>query len=137
MRNGPLHLKKDCPSLSSVAVGAMRKGPPREKDCPSVRSGAFGAILRNLCQDFSELALDVEALDSLELLDSLDELESFEDVLSLAPPESLALESFAAESFLDDEPGSDEVELGPFVEDEEDRESVTYQPLPLNTMPTG
>ena len=73
----------------------------------------------------------------MELLDSLDELESFEEVLSLAPPESLALESFAAESFLDDAPGSDDVELGPFVEDEEDRESVTYQPPPFRMKGAG
>ena len=73
----------------------------------------------------------------MELLDSFDELDSFEELLSFAPPESLELESFVDESFVDDEPGSEDVELGPLVEDVDDLESVTYQPLPLNTMPTG
>ena len=73
----------------------------------------------------------------MELLDSFDELDSLEELLSFAPPESLELESFVDESFVDDEPGSEDVELGPLVEDVDDLESVTYQPLPLNTMPTG
>jgi hypothetical protein len=81
----------------------------------------------------SDAALDVEGLDSFELLDSFDELDSFEEPLSFAPPESLPPESFVEESFVDEL----ESEVGPFVEDVDDLESVTYQPLPLNTMPTG
>jgi hypothetical protein len=85
----------------------------------------------------------------LEALDSLDE----DDEEELEPP----LDSFDAElDSLDDEPDSlaDEPEsldeepesfvaapsldaLVPLVADEDDRESVMYHPLPLNTMPTG
>lgn len=44
---------------------------------------------------------------------------------------------FEADS-LDDEVDSEvEDALGPLAEDVEERESVMYQPLPLNTMPTG
>ena len=82
---------------------------------------------------FSELALDVDALESFELLDS------FAGVLSLAPAESLAPESLAPDSFVDESlvEDAESVLLGPFVDDDDDLESVTYQPLPLNTMPTG
>jgi hypothetical protein len=62
--------------------------------------------------------LDVDVDDVLELLDaSLDEV---------------ALEPVAAPS-VDDLPLSPELTL----EDDDDRESVMYQPLPLKTMPTG
>jgi hypothetical protein len=43
--------------------------------------------------------------------------------------ESLALDSFAVSDVVDGP--------RPFADDVDERESVMYQPLPLNTMPTG
>ncbi len=54
--------------------------------------------------------------------------------------DGLGAESFEPESFEPDsfEPESDDPEPLLLVDDElDDRESVMYQPLPLNTMPTG
>jgi len=75
-------------------------------------------------------------LDWVEGLDGLGaesfEPESFE-------PDSFEPESFEPESLEPDsfEPESDDPAL-PLVDDDfDDRESVMYQPLPLNTMPTG
>jgi hypothetical protein len=71
-------------------------------------------------------------LDELEELDELDEFEVLDVEESFVP-----LELFAApESELEGEELLDE----PLLEvdaDEAERESVMYQPLPLNTMPTG
>jgi len=68
-------------------------------------------------------------------LDSFELLDSFAGVLSLALPDSLAPpDSFVDESFVGDVESD---VLGPLVEAFDERESVTYQPLPLNTMPTG
>ena len=61
----------------------------------------------------------------LVLLDALDSFDSF------APLSEPLLESF--DVLLSDDPE----ELEPFVEDDDERESVMYQPLPLKTMPTG
>ena len=54
-------------------------------------------------------------------------------------PESFEPESFEPESLEPDsfEPESDDPELPLVADDFDDRESVMYQPLPLNTMPTG
>jgi hypothetical protein len=52
------------------------------------------------------------------------------------PPESFAPESLDDDDSFDDDP-SDPDEPEPLVDDDFERESVTYQPLPLNTMPTG
>jgi len=62
-------------------------------------------------------------------------------------PESFALEPFDDEDDEDeedeDEDDEDDSEAdaddepGPLAEAGEERESVMYQPLPLNTMPTG
>jgi hypothetical protein len=75
-------------------------------------------------------------LESFEPPESL-EFDSFEPD-SLDEPDSLAeLDSVDDESFADDEESESADELAPPVDDFEDRESFTYQPLPLNTMPTG
>ena len=88
--------------------------------------------------------LDVDGLDEP---DSLALLESFAPLDSLAlllasfafEPDSLADATFASfesfESFVDESESLDE--LAPLLDDDFDRESVTYHPLPLNTMPTG
>jgi hypothetical protein len=77
-------------------------------------------------------------LDELELddLGSGDELE-FEPESLLAELESLfvKLKSFAASLPLPLSLDAEDDE--PLAEDFEARESVTYQPLPLKTMPTG
>ena len=59
-------------------------------------------------------------------------------------PESFALEPFDDEDEEDDEEEDEDEddsdaddEPGPLAEAVEERESVMYQPLPLNTMPTG
>ena len=59
-------------------------------------------------------------------------------------PESFALEPFDDEDEEDDEEEAEDEddsdaddEPGPLAEAVEERESVMYQPLPLNTMPTG
>ncbi len=56
-------------------------------------------------------------------------------------PESFVLEPFDDEGGEDEEEDEDDSEpddeLGPLAEAVEERESVMYQPLPLNTMPTG
>ena len=57
-------------------------------------------------------------------------------------PESFGLEPFDDEDEEDeDEEDEDDSEAddepGPLAEAVEERESVMYQPLPLNTMPTG
>jgi hypothetical protein len=70
-------------------------------------------------------------LDSFELLDSL------AGALSFAPLDSLALESLVLDSFVEESFVESDVVLGPLVDAFDERESVTYQPLPLNTMPTG
>jgi hypothetical protein len=74
-----------------------------------------------------ELAVDALSLDDVEPDDDGVglELESL-----LAPPESLeaSVPLLLVVSLEDDEP---------LAEDFEARESVTYQPLPLKTMPTG
>jgi hypothetical protein len=96
--------------------------------------------------DFAvETVLDV--VDSFEEPESL-EPESFEELDSFEPDsfeelESLVTESFEElESFEPDSLESDESdELPPAPEplaaELETRESVLYQPLPLNTIPTG
>jgi len=70
-------------------------------------------------------------LDSFELLDSLALL------LSFAPLDSLLVDSLELESLVDDDESESPDTLGPLVDAFDERESVTYQPLPLNTMPTG
>jgi hypothetical protein len=94
-------------------------------------------------------------------LDSLDEddddeleppLESFEDELDslddepdslAAEPESLSFDEEPESLSFDEEPESFAAApsfeaLVPLVaDDDDDRESVIYHPLPLNTMPTG
>jgi hypothetical protein len=94
----------------------------------------------------SQVDTPLEVLDSFEDEDDDDddelepppesfdpELDSFDDELdSFADePDSLddELDSFAAAPSLDG--------LAPLVAVEDDRESVMYHPLPLNTMPTG
>jgi hypothetical protein len=72
--------------------------------------------------------VDEESEDEDEELED-DEVVLVLDAPSLAAPES---EDFDSPSEDDD----DEV-VRPFAEAVEDRESVIYQPLPLNTMPTG
>ena len=59
-------------------------------------------------------------------------------------PESFALEPFDDEDEEDDEEEDEDEddsdaddEPGPLAEAVEERESVMYQPLPSNTMPTG
>ena len=66
------------------------------------------------------------------------------DVVLEEAPESFALELFDDEDEEDeDEDDEDDSEAdaddepGPLAEAGEERESVMYQPLPLNTMPTG
>lgn len=73
--------------------------------------------------------------DGLESLDSLGEEDVDPDPSPDEAPDEAA--TFAFES-----PDSDESFLAPELEaplaaDDDERESVTYQPLPLNTMPTG
>jgi hypothetical protein len=70
----------------------------------------------------------------------LDELESFDPESALPPesfePASLAPESLEPDSLELDE--SDELDAPePLADELEARESVLYQPLPLNTIPTG
>jgi len=72
----------------------------------------------------------LDALESLALLESFEPPDSFE-------LDSLELDSLEDESFADDDESESVDELGPLVDAFEERESVTYQPLPLNTMPTG
>jgi hypothetical protein len=69
--------------------------------------------------------LEVDAVELVSLLALVDSFASFE-----TPAEPL-LESF---SVLDSD---DPEEPEPLVEEDDDRESVMYQPLPLKTMPTG
>jgi hypothetical protein len=80
----------------------------------------------------AELDSEVEALDSLEPEPEPLEPDSFDpesfDAPSFEPP------SFELPSF---EPDSEAVDPLVLVDDFDDRESVMYQPLPLNTMPTG
>ncbi len=75
-------------------------------------------------------------LDSFELLDSLALLLSFAPLDSLLV-DSLELESLELESLVDDDESESLDTLGPLVDAFDERESVTYQPLPLHTMPTG
>jgi hypothetical protein len=99
-----------------------------------------------------EPVVEVDGLDTLELdPDSLDEESLDEELDSLEPPPSFELDSLGPlpscelDSFEPpslDEPDSpffeaepDELGLDPL--DDDARESVLYQPLPLNTMPTG
>jgi hypothetical protein len=74
------------------------------------------------------LALDVvdEDADERLSLDELDELDAPDAVLDSVDEEP--------EAEADD---GVEPELGPFALALEARESLIYQPLPLNTMPTG
>jgi hypothetical protein len=74
-----------------------------------------------------ELEVDAAWLESLlALVDSFASLEPLPDSLPAPLPDSF------------DVLVSDELEeLEPFPDDDEERESVTYQPLPLKTMPTG
>jgi len=71
-----------------------------------------------------------------------------DDVVLEEVPESFALEPFDDEDDDEDEEDDEEEdededdsdaddEPGPLAEAVEERESVMYQPLPLNTMPTG
>jgi hypothetical protein len=85
--------------------------------------------------------VDVELLDVDELsFDDDEEDDELEPPSLLAPeePESLDELSFSLEddsfddSFEEDEPAG-----APLAEELDERESVMYQPLPLNTMPTG
>ena len=76
--------------------------------------------------------------ESFEELDSFEELESFEEPESFDEPESLESESFEPESFEPDSLESEELDAPePLFDALEARESVLYQPLPLNTIPTG
>ena len=63
------------------------------------------------------------------------------DVVLEEAPESFALELFDDEDDEDEDEDEDDSEpddeLGPLADVVEERESVMYQPLPLNTMPTG
>ena len=79
--------------------------------------------------------LDVDVLESFEPLDSLALPDSLELLDSLAL-DSLELDSLADESLEADESESPDVSF-PFDDAFEERESVTYQPLPLKTIPTG
>jgi len=104
----------------------------RDYSCRSClsRQSDFEALELVELEDFEELweleELEAFELDSLlVLLDSLDSFDSF------APLSEPLLESF------DVLPSDDPDELEPFVEDDDERESVMYQPLPLKTMPTG
>jgi hypothetical protein len=69
----------------------------------------------------------------------VDVLEVFgvDDVVEVDPSDA-APSPFFSEVDLDEDSDSDEVdpELRP-LEDEDERESVMYQPVPLKTMPTG
>jgi len=63
-------------------------------------------------------------------------LESLESLLAVLDA-SFALPADSFEAVL---PSDAEVDVEPFDDDEleeDERESVIYQPLPLNTMPTG
>ena len=87
-------------------------------------------MLLPLAPDVVEDDDDVEELLSLDELDESDEPDE---------PE-LLLESDDDEPEPEPEPEADDVvapELGPFALALEARESLMYQPLPLNTMPTG
>ena len=63
--------------------------------------------------------------------------DSFDPEASFDPPESFEPESLADDDDSLDEDASEPDPLEPPVEDVFERESLTYQPLPLNTMPTG
>jgi hypothetical protein len=87
-------------------------------------------------------SLEPVSLDEPDSFDpeSLDELESFDPESALPPesfgPASLAPESLEPESLELDE--SDELDAPePLADALDARESVLYQPLPLNTIPTG
>jgi hypothetical protein len=81
------------------------------------------------------LELLLDDFDDSEEVDEDDEPSELDELLAgvalgvLLPSD----ESFDAESF-----SFDSLELlGPLADDVDDRESLMYQPLPLNTMPTG
>lgn len=60
------------------------------------------------------------------------------DELALVDEDELSEEEESLLSFEPADSDEDVVDDVPFVdEDDAERESVTYQPLPLNTMPTG
>ena len=96
----------------------------------------MGGGSRALGQDDSELVLDVDdEVDEDELVVVFLLFESVSAESLLFEPESL-FESESSELF--DSDFSLAPDERPFADaDEDERESVIYQPLPLNTMPTG
>lgn len=64
-------------------------------------------------------------------------LEEPDDVLSLAPAGLLVSDLLASDLLVSDLLVSEAEEAGALADDVEERESLIYQPLPLNTMPTG
>jgi len=74
--------------------------------------------------------------------DDEDEVEPEPDVeaveLEVLVEELSAFELLVSDAFDLDSPSPEELALlRPLLEDEDERESVMYQPLPLKTMPTG